>query len=281
METTEKVSSPLLRQPGERMLRRVRRVTFALGLFVLAGSSLSLQAAAPQANASQTPSDPQAMEQRADLHMARKEYPEAASLYRRLTQLQPNNAAYQNKLGIAYHLLQNMGEARRAYRRAIQINPRYGQAINNLASIEYAQKNYRAAILSYLKALELTPNDAVIYSNLGTAYFAYEEYDYAMTSYRYALLLDPNVFQDSSRMGTMVQQRTSENLGAFNFYLAKTYAEMGKVEETLLYLQKAWEEGFPDIRKELQDEVFAFLAEEPRFVEFLTMMDAAEGTRAN
>ena len=102
-----------------------------------------------------------------------------------------------------------------------------------------------------------------------------------MTSYRYALLLDPEIFKATGRMGTMVQQRNVENIAVYNFYLAKTYAEMGKVEETLLYLQKAWEEGFPEIRKELEDKAFAFLANETRFLELLAHWEASEKSKAN
>ena len=279
--TPKTTFSPSSIRAGAVLGRRVQIAEWLLGLLFLLGNSFCLEAATPQASAPQNPSDAPALEQRADLHMARKEYADAASLYRRLTQLQPKNAVYQNKLGIAYHLLQDLDEAKNFYRRAVQLNPKYAQAINNLASIEYAQKNYRSAILSYLKALQLTPNDAVIYSNLGTAYFAYEKYDYAMTSYRYALLLDPKIFQNTGRVGTMVQQRNVENVAVFNFYLAKTYAEMGKVEETLQYLQKAWEEGFPDLRKALEDKVFAFLANETRFLDLLAQWEASEKEKTN
>ncbi|MBI3934246.1 MAG: tetratricopeptide repeat protein [Acidobacteria bacterium] len=217
--------------------------------------------------------DVKVIEQRADLFMVRKYYEEASTLYRRLTELQPNNALYFNKLGISYHQLQNLDMAKKSYRRAVQLNPQYAQAVNNLAAIEYAQKNYRPAILTYLKALQLTPGDAVMYSNLGTAYFAYEKFDYAVASYRYALLLDPNVFQRSGRVGTIVQQREEKNSAAFNFYLAKTYASVGDAENTLQFLRKAWEEGYPDILKSIQEEkTFEFLAQDQRFLDLLALM---------
>lgn len=218
----------------------------------------------------------QAIENRGDLYMVRKYYPEAVETYKKLVAMEPRNALYHNKLGIAYHQLQDFNSAKKAYRRALQLNSSYGQALNNLAAVEYSQKNYRTAILSYLQALRLSPGDAVIYSNLGTAYFAYEKYEYAMASYRYALLLDPTIFQRSGRMGSIVQQREEKNVGAFNFYLAKVYAEMGKTEETLLYLQKAWEEGFPDMLQVLKDKVFDFLAQDPRFLELVSRIQAAE-----
>ena len=219
-------------------------------------------------------SDPKALEQRADLFMVRKYYPEAVGLYQKLIVLQPKNALYQNKLGIAYHQLQNLDAAKRAYRRALQLNPQYAEAWNNVAAVEYSQKNYRTAILTYIKALALSPGDAVVYSNLGTAYFAYEQFEYAIASYRYALLRDPAIFERTGRTGSIVQQRDIKDPAAFNFYMAKTYASLGIAERTLEYLRKAWEEGYSDIRKGLQDKAFAFLAQDPGFLELTALIEA-------
>ncbi len=213
------------------------------------------------------------LERRGDIYMARKYYPEAVEAYRKMIELQPANAQFHNKLGIAYHQLMDFGAARKAYQKAIQLDPQYAQAVNNLAAVEYARKKYRSAILTYLDALKLSPGDAVIYSNLGTAYFSYERYEYAVNCYRYALMLDPKIFDRGGRSGSIVHQRESENTAAFNFYLAKSHASLGNVEETLRYLVKAWEEGFADLREALQDDVFLFLAEDPRFVELLALVD--------
>jgi len=222
-------------------------------------------------------SDPKAVEQRGDLFMVRKFYPEAVEAYRRLTTLEPNNALFHNKLGIAYHQMQNFNAAKRSYRRAIQLNAQYAEAVNNLAAIEYAEKNYRSAILTYLKALAISPKDPVVYSNLGTAYFAYDKYEYAVACYRYALMIDPGIFERTGRSGSIVHQRDVKDIAAFNFYMAKTYASLNNLEDTLLYLVKAWEEGFPDFRKALDDPVFAFLATEPRFLELIARLDADQG----
>jgi tetratricopeptide (TPR) repeat protein len=206
---------------------------------------------------------------------------EAVRVDTRLTQMEPNNALFQNKLGIAYHQMQDLNSARRAYRRAVEINPQYAQAINNLASVEYAQKKYRNAIMTYLRALKLNPGDAVIYGNLGTAYFAREEFEYATQSFRYALMLDPEVFRRSGRVGTIVQARDDGNPAIFNFYMAKTYASTGNVDETLQFLIKAWEEGYPDLRKTiLEEEEFQFLAVDPRFEQFLALMASSGDSSA-
>lgn len=245
---------------------------------VIAAGLAQGSSAPPQTE--QAASSDQTLERQADLYMARKFFQEAAETYAKALAAEPRNAALHNKLGICYHQLLEYNAAKKSYRKAIQLNPRFAPAINNLAAVEYAQKHYKNAILTYIKALKLTPGDAVIYSNLGTAYFALEHFDYAVSAYRYALSLDPQVFQHAGRSGNIVHQRDEKNSGAFNFYMAKTYADMKDVENTLLYLRKAWEEGYEDILKGLKDKVFDFLSAEPKFTELLTEIQAAEAKKA-
>src|ERR1035437_8733127 len=221
----------------------------------------------------------ESIEKRGDLYMARKFYKEAAETYQKAIAADPKNPVLHNKLGIAYHQLLDYKSAVKSYRKAIQLRPQYAQAINNLAAVEYSQKHYKAAILNYLKALKLMPHDAVIYSNLGTAYFGLERFEYAVAAYRYALQLDPTIFQKSGRTGTIVQQRDEKNSAALNYYMAKTYADLKDVENTLLYLRKAWEDGFKDMLKAANDKVFAFLQDEPRYTELLTQIADAEARK--
>ena len=221
----------------------------------------------------------ESIEKRGDLYMARKFYKEAAETYQKAIAADPKNPVLHNKLGISYHQLLDYKSAVKAYRKAIQLRPQYAQAINNLAAVEYSQKHYKASILNYLKALKLMPNDAVIYSNLGTAYFGLERFDYAVAAYRYALQLDPTIFQKSGRSGTIVQQRDERNSATLNFYMAKTYADLKDVENSLLYLRKAWEEGYKDMLKAANDKVFAFLQSDPRYTELLAQIADAEGKK--
>lgn len=262
------------------------RLACACLVWMGAGNRSVLAARLPQDSAAlqqseqAVSSDQPSLEKQADLYMVRKYFKEAAETYTKALHAEPRNALLHNKLGIAYHQLLEYNSAKKSYRKAIQLNPRYAPAINNLAAVEYAQKHYRDAVLTYFKALKLTPRDAVIYSNLGTAYFALERFDYAVSAYRYALSLDPQVFQHAGRIGTIVHQRDEKNSAAFNFYLAKTYADLKDVENTLLYLRKAWEEGYQDILKGLKDKVFDFLSAEPKFTELLTQIEAAEAKKA-
>src|ERR1700741_3222712 len=54
-------------------------------------------------------------EQMGDLYMVRKQYREAAELYKKLSDQEPRNAVYLNKLGIALHQQLALGMALKYY----------------------------------------------------------------------------------------------------------------------------------------------------------------------
>ncbi|HVH72283.1 MAG TPA: tetratricopeptide repeat protein, partial [Candidatus Dormibacteraeota bacterium] len=85
-------------------------------------------------------------EQMADLYMARKEYREAAQLYKRLADQNPQNAVYLNKLGIAMHQQASLAQALKCYERAVKLDPTYADAQNNIGTIFYQRKKYGKAI---------------------------------------------------------------------------------------------------------------------------------------
>ena len=115
------------------------------------------------------------LEQRGDLYMARKMYREAVDVYRQALP-QANAFVVSNKIGIAYHQMQDFKAAKKSYDQSLKLNPKYAEARNNLGALAYAQRNYRGAIREYQRALKLSPDSATIYSNLGTAHFARKKY---------------------------------------------------------------------------------------------------------
>lgn len=256
--------------------RKVLAPIFLCAVFACSGSIAVAQLQSVPQSDGAVSTDNNTPEKRGDLYMVRKFYPEAAEQYRKAVQADPRNYALYNKLGIAYHQLQDYKNARVAYLKATILNPHFAPAVNNLAAVEYSRKRYKQAIKAYLKALEITPGDAVVYSNLGTAYFASRKFKDAMAAYKQALQIDPMIFQRSGRSGNIVQQRDERNSAEFNFYLAKTYAEMQDIENTLQYIRKAWEEGFKEMPKVVRQKEFQFLASEPRFVELVQQIDDAE-----
>src|ERR1035438_1542321 len=149
--------------------------------------------------ASEAPKPALSVETRGDILMARKMYREAIDVFR---EDKSKNAVVSNKIGIAYHQMQQLDNARKYYEQAVRFRPGYAEAINNLGTVYYAKKSFGKSIGYYRKALKYAPKSASIYSNLGTAYFARKKYKEAMETYQTALKLDPDVFETQDRKST-------------------------------------------------------------------------------
>ncbi len=228
----------------------------------------------PQTQTGANPAQPLSGEKAADLHMARKEYAEAAEIYKQLLERDPRNAVYLNKLGIAYHQQTQLKLAMRYYGKAAKADPRYADAINNMGTVHYQRRKYGKAIKAYRKALEIHPDMASVLSNLGYAYFSDKHYPEAIEAFQKALAVDPSVFERSSRTGSLLQDRSVENRGLFFFVMAKTHAQAGNAERCLFYLRKARDEGYASLASVRTDPAFAAVAKDPALQEFLAPVAA-------
>lgn len=218
----------------------------------------------------QPPAPALSSETRGDIFMAEKKYREAVEAYREGA---ASNAVAQNKLGIAYHQLNQLDNARKAYERAIKMKPDYMEALNNLGTIYYARKSYRRAISSYNRALRVAPNEpraAVTYENLGRVWFNRKDYARARECLQTALKLDPDVFQHHGEVGQVLEETSIEERATYHFYLAKLYATSGRNDLALRYLRKALEEGFKQKKALAEEPDFAALKDLPEFQELLS-----------
>jgi len=214
-----------------------------------------------------TPAATLTPEARGDIMMARKMYREAIETF----QSEPHKTAViYNKIGIAYHQLQQLDSAKKNYEQALKLKKDYAEALNNIGTVYYGKKSYRRAIGYYQRALRLSQS-ASIYSNLGTAYFARKQYQKATDAYQEALNLDPEVFEHKSNYGTLLEDRNVEERAKFHYYLARMYAKSGRNELALQYVRKALEEGFKDRNKFTQDPEFQALRDTPEFKELLAL----------
>jgi tetratricopeptide (TPR) repeat protein len=196
-----------------------------------------------------------------DLLMVHRSYAAAIEAYQRDTQRSP---VLLNKIGVAYHHMFALDQARKYYQMALVMNPNYPDALNNLAAVYHGQKDYRQAERTYKQAIKLAPTAAITYCNLGTAYFAEEKYKPGMAAYSKALSLNPHVF-DPGQVQIVDESSSRRQLVAVNYYLAKTYATAGKMDESLGYLRKALEAGFRDRKHLMKDKEFAALRTTPEF----------------
>lgn len=209
-------------------------------------------------------------EQMGDLYMARKDYRGAAGVYKKLADRNPQNPVYLNKLGIALHQQTALSLALKYYERASKVDPLYADAQNNIGTIWYQRKKYGKAIKAYQKALAINNEGImpVLYSNMGYAYFGDKKYEQAIGAFRQALAMDPQLFEhNSSRTGSLLQDRSVGDRGRFYYLLAKSFAEAGNVERCLIYLRKAKDEGYAQLNAAKTDPSFAAVLKDPAIQE--------------
>ena len=209
-------------------------------------------------------------EQLADLYMVRKDYREATIVYKRLADQNPRNPVFLNKLGIALHQQEALAQALKYYERASKVDPSYADAQNNIGTIWYQRKRFGKAIKSYQKAIAIRSDMAVLYSNLAYAYFGDKKYEQAIASFRQALVLDPQFFEhNSSRSGSLLQDRSVGDRGRFYYLLAKSFAEAGNLDRCLIYLRKAKDEGYKELAALKTDPSFSAVLKEPAIQDIL------------
>jgi tetratricopeptide (TPR) repeat protein len=214
-------------------------------------------------------------EQLADLYMARKEYRDASQIYKRLSDQNPQNPVYLNKLGIALHQQSALPMALKYYERATKVDPTYADAQNNIGTIWYQRKKYGKAIRAYKKAIGIRPEMGVLYSNLAYAYFGDKKYEESIGAFRQALALDPQLFEhNNSRSGSLLQDRSVEDRGKFYYLLAKSFAQAGNLERCIIYLRKAKDEGYKELALARKDPAFAAFLKEPAIQEVLAPRQA-------
>jgi len=198
-----------------------------------------------------------------------KEYEEAVRGYNELLAEDPNNAQILNRLGNVYQVLQKMHEAKTYYERALKADPHFAPAVNNIGCLYYNEKRYGRAMRQYRKAIKMDGTMASFHSNLGYTYLQEKKYKEMMESFRNAVSLDPTIFDQHNRSGAIVMERSVEDRGAFYFYLAKTYGQLGDIERCLEYLKKARDEHYKDILSVKTDPSFAPVRPNPAIKDFM------------
>jgi tetratricopeptide (TPR) repeat protein len=218
-----------------------------------------------------TPRPQLSEEDLARLYLIRKQYREAQDLFHKLTVEQPKNAIYWNELGISFHNQSELELALRCYQKSAKLDSRYADAQNNVGTIYYERKKFTKAIRSYKKAISLREDFAAFYLNLGYAYFGEKKYEESIVAFRKALEIDPDTFDSArSRTGTVIQDRSiGSERARFYFLLAKSFAESGDLQRSIIYLKKARDEGYQDMKSINTDPSFAKVAQDPAVQELL------------
>ena len=207
------------------------------------------------------------MEQRGNLYMARKEFPDAIKFYQLALEKEPKKASLWNRLGVAWHNLGDIRQARKSYKRAYQVDRTSGEALNNIGVSYFVLHKYRKSIRFYLRALQLEPANPTFHLNLGTAYFNVGKYEKASLEYRFAIQRDPDILSRSGTSGSSFQARSWDE--KMYFEVAKIMAALDRFPEAVRYLRRALEDGFGNFRQIERDPDLQRMAEYPPYVELL------------
>ena len=211
------------------------------------------------------------LEERADIFMARKSYVDAVDYYYRALQqpeLSPPNAAtLWNKLGIAFQEQDNYVAAQKSYLGAIRLRAEFSEPWNNLGTTYFMEDSFKKSIKYYEHAIKLNPSSASYHMNLGTAYYHRKKFKEAVEEYKTALTLDPGLLSEHASGGTVMQTRGAD--ADFYFYLAKSFAMVGRADEAVRYLRRAFEDGFRDQKRLAADPDIQKISQYPAYVELM------------
>ncbi len=210
-----------------------------------------------------------------DMLMAHQRYQAAIAAYKQA----PVSSTVLNKLGIADQQMYLMDDARKVYEQALKLNGHASEIWNNLGTVFYAQHSYGSAERSYKKALKLNPNSAIAAKNLGTLYMVEHKLAKGAEWYQTAMKLDPKVCDGVSpyRVG---DPTSPQQLGAMNYYMARSFLVAGRLDKAIDYLRKSIDEGYTDGKRILADKQFATLKESPAFQLMLAEQDLSHGQRS-
>mgnify|MGYP002401749565 CR=1 FL=1 len=213
---------------------------------------------------------PVTVEERADIAMARKRYDLALDLLHDEALRQPQNAMLWNKIGIAYHQLNQLSEAQKAYRHALKLNSRMSEATNNLGAVYFAERKDGKAAKQFKKAIKLQRNIAAYYANLGAVEFNRNHLDAARDSYLQALRLDPAALDAGGHGGTVVKFQDLHDPARYHYLLARLYCSLGRVTDAMHQFRQAQELHYAHLDASLKDAAFAPLRKLPEFQQLMT-----------
>ncbi len=102
-----------------------------------------------------------------------KQYADAANAYERIPAPQRDSGIY-NRLGISYHLTNQLKAAENAYKAAQRLQPDNADVLNNVAALYYSQRKFSDAERQVRRAMEKNPENNILRLNLRASRYARE-----------------------------------------------------------------------------------------------------------
>ena len=128
------------------------------------------------------------------------DHAEAVELIEKALDLNPSSTAALNNLGEARRALDDADGARACFQEALRLQPDYFDAINNLGNLAQAQGRLEEALRSFERAARISPEHAGVHHNLGLTRHRLGALPAAMQSFRDAWIRNPVLFAAAEQM---------------------------------------------------------------------------------
>jgi membrane associated rhomboid family serine protease/Flp pilus assembly protein TadD len=125
-------------------------------------------------------------------YLQKKQYDVAASYYQKALQLNPNDFAARNGLGLLLIRSGRLDDARQQLEEAVKLNPKADAAWLELGLLWQRQGNYQNAAACLQRAVDINPNVAPVQFALGISQMSLRQFDAAIAAFQKATLLNPN-----------------------------------------------------------------------------------------
>jgi tetratricopeptide (TPR) repeat protein len=218
----------------------------------------------------------------------------ALAEFKRVTELEPDNATGWSNVGVAYDRLGNYEQAIPNYQKSISLQPTW-DGYSNLSSIYFFLHRYSEAIQAAEKAVELGPTQEIAVGNLADAYRWSGQKDKAAATYDKAISLGfkelqvnpQNTYamaglalyyakkgQPDRGMDFIRRARAIDGSDVELLYIQATVENLSnRPADTLRDLQQAFSEGYP-AKEADSDPEFGNLRERSEFTAMLKRFNA-------
>ena len=181
-------------------------------------------------------------------------YSQAEAIYRRIIQLEPNNAEAYYKLCYVLDDQNKLDDAVAACRKSIALNSNNAETYYLLGYVLHRQGKLEEAIAAYRQAIQLDPKSAAAYNGLGIALSDQGKLEEAIAAYRQAIQLDPKYAPAYNNLGNALsyQGKLEEAIAAYGqaiqldpkyatayYNLGIALSDQGKQEEAIVAYRQA------------------------------------------
>jgi tetratricopeptide (TPR) repeat protein len=177
-----------------------------------------------------------------DACRAQKNYEQAITYFTEALRKDKKHAKLYNKRGLAELSSSQFAAARADFTKATKYNRNYPEAWNDLGVVSYIDRNYPAAVKYFNKAIALDEVRPNFHVNLGLTYFAQDQMDLAMSA------------QITDR-----DQRAKQD-----FMMARVYARLGQIDNCLVCLEKAKDNGYSGLTDVYKEDDFSSVRKDAR-----------------